>query len=84
MKLDSKYDDLHAVYESNTMSRADFYVLAGYVALEKASDHAVNDANKFTIKPKYGRDECSLSPNEDQTDETFPNANWNLPGIDLL
>ena len=64
------------------MSRADFYVLAGYVALERAT---VGAPNQFPTNfvPKFGRENCpnvgQEAGTEDQPDETFPDAKWNFP-----
>ncbi|XP_066917625.1 putative ascorbate peroxidase [Clytia hemisphaerica] len=77
-KLNEQYEILRSFFHALTMSRADFYVLAGYVALEQAT---VSSPNRFVAKPTFGRLECSLSPNEDHLSEEFPNANWNLPEL---
>ena len=64
-------DKLNPVYDANvqgTMSRADFYMLAGYVALQRASEGL---ADQFTAFPEFGRVDCSTSPEEDVS-ATFP------------
>ena len=76
--MDGQYDILRSFFQPLTMSRADFYVLAGYVALEQST---FSSPERFVAKPTFGRLECSSSPTEDHLSEEFPNANWNLPGL---
>ncbi|XP_066925614.1 putative ascorbate peroxidase [Clytia hemisphaerica] len=77
-KLDAAFDYL----TSGTMSRADFYVLAGYVALEKATE-GKGGSEVFNEVPKFGREDCPTSPHEaDGANEVFPDAKWNLPEIE--
>ena len=66
VQLDPVYDG--NVKDKLSMSRADFYMLAGYVALQKASE-GLDD--QFTAFPQFGRLDCSISPDEDVS-ESFP------------
>ena len=71
-QLDPLYDT-HAA--SIGMSRADFYILAAYTALEAATEL---EGDKFTGTMQFGRVDCSSHPTEDETDPGFPKATWDF------
>ena len=73
-------DDLDPLYNTHKasmgdISRADFYILAAYTALEEAT---VSQTDKFTGTMKFGRADCPTSPTEDETNTVFPKATWDF------
>lgn len=76
-------------YNATGMSRADFYALAGIVAIRHAADQ--QSCNELGLPPnctkpvptmfiRYGRKDCPTSPRSTQFVE-FPNAHGNLSHV---
>ncbi|XP_066921888.1 putative ascorbate peroxidase [Clytia hemisphaerica] len=72
----SKLNPVWEAHVKGKMSRADFYMLAGYVALQHASDELTD---QFTAFPKFGRLDCPSTTGDEDISATFPKATWNLP-----
>ena len=80
-KITDKLDQAFSIgYTSKRMSRADFYMLAAYTALEEATAHKPEN-ERFQGSMKYGRKDCPTSPEEDQRDEFLPLAFSDLQKI---
>ena len=75
-------DELDPAYDlsySTKMSRADFYMFAAYVALERASE-GLTDTFQGMSNFKVGREDCGSSPNETEAPggDGFPKGTFEL------
>ena len=82
-------EPLESIYTKyqNKMSRADFWVTAGLLALEYASNPSIGIRNQSILEVDpipnlgfwFGRPDCITSPDADETGGTFPipEVGWN-------
>jgi len=74
--LDNVYDDLADTSIKDSMSRADFYMLAAYHSLARASEGTGETFDWSTMV--FGRVDCGTSPDENAVN-TFPSAMGDFP-----